>query len=103
MEESSYNLQKGEDSPFIASAEGRRISAASLPSAKRLACRTNQSVWLPGHITVSAETKCSFRWHLPLLVVKNKPSKLFQVVLSNTVLPSVSAFLKAFEHLRERL
>lgn len=62
MEQSSYKLQRGADSPFLASTEGKRTSAASLPSVKRLACRTNQSAWLSGDIRASAETKCSFRW-----------------------------------------
>lgn len=105
MEQSSYKLQRGADSPFLASTEGKRTSAASLPSVKRLACRINQSVWLPEDIRASAETRCSFRWKtnlgLPLLVVKKKPSKLFQVVLTNTVLPSESAFFRALEHLRD--
>lgn len=57
MEQSSYKLQRGADSPFLA-----RTSAASLPSVKRVACRTNQSIWLPGDIRASAKTKCSFRW-----------------------------------------
>lgn len=62
MEQSSYKLQRSAGSPFLASAEGRRTSAASSPSVKRLACRTNQSLWIPGDIRASAETKLSFRW-----------------------------------------
>lgn len=62
MEQSSYKLQRDADSPFLATTECKRTSAASLPSVKRLACRANQSVWLPGDIRASAETKCSFRW-----------------------------------------
>lgn len=44
MKQSRCKLQRGADSPFLDSAEGRRISAASFPSVTRLACRTNQSV-----------------------------------------------------------
>lgn len=96
MGQSSYSLQGGKgggaNGSFLASAEGRRPSPASSPSAKRLACRPNQSVWLPGDIRASAEIKRSFRWKknygLPLLVVKKESSKLFKVDLTNTVLPS---------------
>jgi len=62
MEQSSYNLQRGADSSFPASTEGRRPSPASSPAVKRLACRPNQSVWLPGDVRASAEIKISFRW-----------------------------------------
>lgn len=60
---------------------------------------------MPGVIRASAETQCLFRWKknygMPFLVVKKRPSKVFQLVLTNKVLPSELAFFKAFEHLRD--
>lgn len=61
-EKSRYNLQRGADSSFLDSAEGRRPSPSSSPSAKTLACRRNQSVWLPGDIRASGEIKLPLGW-----------------------------------------